>query len=127
MLYKVVSLCRPAHEAALSVCVYISPLPPAPPSSPPPSHHSRSSQSTELSSRWCEAGSCWLSISHTIVYKHQCYSLNLSHPPLLAPQELRPDPLTWEPRPHKLCRGIKRQQTKREQNNNKELETLKMH
>jgi len=54
------------------------------PHTTPTSHPSRSSQSTELSSLCCTAGSHSLSVSHTAVYMYQCHSPNAPNP-LLPP------------------------------------------
>ena len=57
----------------------------------PPSHPSRSSQSSRLGPLCYRVAYHQLSILHIVVYKHQCYSLNLSHPLLpLCPQECPP-------------------------------------
>ena len=54
------------------------------PHTTPTSHPSRSSQSTELSSLCCTAGSHSLSVSHTAVYMYQCHAPNAPNP-LLPP------------------------------------------
>ena len=61
--------------------VYMYPLLLNPPfHSPPKSHPSKSLQSTELSSLCYTAASHQLSISHTVIYICQYYSLNSPHP-----------------------------------------------
>ena len=46
----------------------------------PPSHPSRSSQSTKLIFLCSAAASHWVSMLHIVLYIHQRYSLNFSHP-----------------------------------------------
>lgn len=73
------------HEPAISVHVS---TPSWTSLSAPPSHPSRPPLRTELSSLCHTAASHQLSVLHMVVYMRQCYSLNLSLPPLptLCPQ-----------------------------------------
>ena len=61
------------------LCVHMYPLPLKTPSHPP-RHPSRPTRSAQLSSLCSTAASRQLSVSHTVVYACQCYSLSSSRP-----------------------------------------------
>ena len=94
MLYNVVLVSAIQWESAISV--YIHPLLSLPPILTP-SQPSRLSQSTSSSSLCYTASSHQLPISHMVTYLCQCYSLNLSPPPI-CPQVcslMSVSPLLW--------------------------------
>ena len=81
MLYNVVLVSAlQQHESAISIHMSL----PSWTSLPLPSHLSRLSQSTGLSSLCYTTTSHKLSILHMIMYMHQCYVLNSSHPSLTS-------------------------------------------
>ena len=84
LLYSVVLVSAiDQHESAIGIHV----SPPSWTSLPPPTlSHPSSHRALDLNSLHHTENSPWLSILHMVMYMFQCYSLNLSHLPLLCLQ-----------------------------------------